>query len=158
VDKDDKETLKQINQTLQKINSRLEADELFSESNKLLEKSDNRVENALSQIQNTFDRIHDKAFDFNNILIGAYLVLGTFPNDSPQLKLWTVIFPLINLVYLVYIDIRQMEIHRFAAREQEWTAVEREKHGKKINNQTLLSLLALGLSLSCLIYLIVQLA
>lgn len=158
MDKEDKEILKQINQSLREINNRQETEELFSESNKLLKKSDERVENALNQIQNTFDRIHDKAFDFNNILIGAYLVLGTFPSESPQLKLWTVIFPLINLVYLVYIDIRQMEIHRFAAREQEWTAVDREEYGKRINKQTLLSLLALVLSLGCLIYLLVELA
>lgn len=151
--KEDSEILKQINQTLQKINSRQEADELFSESNKLLNKSDNRVENSLNQIQNSFDRIHDKVFNFNNILIGAYLVLGTFPSDSPKLKLWTVIFPIINLVYLVYIDIRQMEIHRFAAREQEWTATEREEYGRRISKQTILSLFALALSLACLIYL-----
>src|SRR5688500_13849940 len=115
LDKEDKEILRQINQILQKISHRQETEELFSESNKLLEKSDTRVENALNQIQNAFDRIHDKAFDFNNILIGAYLVLGTFPSNSPQLQLWTVTFPLINLVYLVYIDIRQMEIYRFSA-------------------------------------------
>lgn len=157
MEKDSIEILKQINQTLQKIDIRQESDELFSESNKLLEKSDNRVEYSLNQIQNTFDRIHDKVFNFNNILIGAYLVLGTFPSDSPKLELWAVIFPIINLVYLIYIDIRQMEIHRFASREQEWTATEREDHGRKISKQTLLSLFALLLSLACLIYLISKL-
>jgi hypothetical protein len=157
LEKDNSEILKQINQTLQKINSRQEADELFLESQKLLEKSDIRVENSLNQIQNSFDRIHDKVFNFNNILIAAYLVLGTFPSDSPKLKLWTVIFPMINLVYLVYIDIRQMGIHRFASREQEWTATERGEYGEKIRRQTLLSLFALVLSLACLIYMITKL-
>ena len=157
MEKDNNEILKQISETLQKINSRHETDELFSESNKLFEKSDRRVENALNQIQETFDRIHDKVFNFNNILIGVYLVLGTFPNDSPKLNIWTVVFPIINLVYLVYIDIRQMEIHRFASREQEWTSVEREEYGKRISKQTLLSLLALAFSLGCLIYLITRL-
>lgn len=50
-----------------------------------------------------------------------------------------------------------MEIHRFASREQEWTANEREEYGKKIDKQTLLSLLALILSLGCLIYMITKL-
>lgn len=158
MDKEDGEVLRQINETLKKINSRQETDELFTESQKLLEKSDSRVENSLNQIQNTFDRIHDKVFNFNNILIGAYLVLGTFPSDSPKLNLWTVVFPIINLVYLVYIDIRQMEIHRFAAREQEWTGIEREEYGRRISRQTILSLFALGLSLACLIYLTTKLA
>lgn len=146
LEKDNNEILKQINETLQKINNRQDTEELFSES-----------KNALNQIQNTFDRIHDKVFNFNNILIGVYLVLGSFPSESPKLNIWTVVFPIINLVYLVYIDIRQMEIHRFASREQEWTSIEREEYGKRISKQTLLSLLALVLSIACLIYLITRL-
>jgi hypothetical protein len=157
VDKDDKEVLRQINDTLNKINIRQENDGLDSESQKLFEKSDSRVENSLNQIQNTFDRIHDKVFNFNNILIGAYLVLGTFPSESPKLKLWTVMFPIINLIYLIYIDIRQMEIHRFASREQEWTANERQEYGRLISRQTRLSLFALTFSLGCLIYLTTRL-
>ena len=97
MEKENNEILKQISETLQKINRRQELDELSSESNKLLEKSDRRIENALNQIQESFDRIHDKVFNFNNILIGVYLVLGTFPNDSPKLNIWTVVFPIINL-------------------------------------------------------------
>lgn len=157
MDKETNETLKQISETLDKINARQRTEELFSESNKLFEKSDRRVENALNQIQNAFDRIHDKVFNFNNILIGVYLVLGTFPNNSPILNIWTVIFPIVNLVYLVYIDIRQMEIHRFASREQEWTSKDHEEYGSRIKKQTLLSLFALGFSLACLVYLITRL-
>lgn len=151
------ELLKQINETLLKINNRQEIEEMLSDSNKLFEKSDRRVENSLNQIQNSFDRIHDKVFNFNNILIGVYLVLGTFPSDSPKLNIWTVIFPIIILIYLVIIDIRQMEIHRFASREQEWTEEEREEFGRKIQKQTQYSLLALFLSFVCLGYLIFKL-
>lgn len=90
-------------------------------------------------------------------MIGVYLVLATFPDKTPILKLWVAIFPILNLIYLVYIDIRQMEIHRFASRELEWTSVEREEYGKKIRKQTNLSLLALITSLGCLIYVIIEL-
>lgn len=164
MEKENTEILKQISNTLDKINARQEKVELLSESNRLLEESnklyeqaDRRVESSLNQIQNSFDRVHDKIFNFNNILIGATLVLGTFPDKSPILSIWTVIFPILNLVFLVYLDIRQMEIHRFAAKEQEWTSIERDKHGRKIRQQTLLSLLALLLSLGFLVYLIVRL-
>jgi hypothetical protein len=149
--------LEEINKSLKKINARQETSELFAETNKLLEKSDNRVENSLNQIQNTFDRIHDKVFNFNNILIGAYLVLATFPESSPKLKLWTIVFPILNLVFLIFIDVRQMEIHRFASKEESWTEVERNQFGQKIKNQTMLSLIALVLSLFCLGYLIINL-
>jgi len=49
-----------------------------------------------------------------------------------------------------------MEIHRFAAKEQNWTNHESELYGEKIRSQTRLSLLALALSLFCLIYLITK--
>ncbi len=157
MEKESLKLLEEINKTLTKINARQDTLEVFAESNKLLEKSDRRVESALNQIQSTFDRIHDKVFNFNNILIGAYLVLGTFPSNSPKLKLWTIIFPILNLLFLIFIDIRQMEIHRFASKEQEWSTKQREQFGKKINKQTMLSLFALLLSLSCFIYLIINL-
>src|SRR5688572_11406241 len=80
------------------------------------------------------------------IMIGAYLVLGTFPSNKPILPLWTIIFPILIMAFMIYIDYRQMEIHRFAAGEQEWTSNERDAYGRKINNQTLLSLFALFLS------------
>ena len=151
------EVLEQISEVLQEMNRRQETEEVFSESSKLSEKSDRRVEHSLNQIQNSFDRIHDKAFNFNSILIGVYLVLGTFPSEYPVLNIWTVVFPIINLIYLIYIDIRQMEIHRFTSKEQEWATVERENYGKKINKQTLLSLSALVFSLACLVYVIIKL-
>ncbi|MGI4727798.1 MAG: hypothetical protein ACRYGB_04425 [Janthinobacterium lividum] len=151
------ELLEKINISLQELNSRQETEKLFSESEKIFDKIDQRVENSLDRIQDTFDRIHDKVLDFNNILIGAYLVLGTFPSESPKLKLWTIIFPIINLMYLIYIEIRQMEIHRFASKEHEWTVKERNEYGRRINKQTNLSLFALLLSLFCVIYLIIKL-
>lgn len=147
--------LEQINKSLIEINVRQKTDEMMSDTNKLLERSDRRVEKALEQIQNTFDRIHDKVFNFNNIMIGAFLVLSTFPSDFPIVELWTIIFPTLNMAFMIYIDYRQMEIHRYAAGEQDWTNLEREEYGNKINKQTLLSLFSLFLSVICLGYLIV---
>jgi hypothetical protein len=154
-DKDIK-ILEEINKTLKEINARQETSELFSDSDELLKKVDTRVDHSTNQIQASFDRIHDKVFNFNNILIVTYMVLGTFPNESPILKLWTVIFPVFNLIFLILLEIRQMGIHRFAANEKAWTDKERNQYGKKINFQTLLSLLSFGLTLGCLIYLIIE--
>lgn len=148
--------LEQINKSLIEINVREKTSEMTVEIDKLLAKSDRRVEHSIYQIQNTFDRIHDKIFNFNNILIGAFLVLGTFPSDSPHVMLWTIIFPILNMTFMIYIDFRQMEIHRFASNEQEWTDAERNEYGKKIRKQTRFSLLSLLLSLGCLIYLIAK--
>jgi uncharacterized membrane protein len=84
------------------------------------------------------------------------MVLGPFPSEAPILKMWTVVFPIINLIFLICLEIRQMGIHRLAANEMHWTSVESEKYEKRINNQTLLSLLSFGLSLACLIYLVIK--
>lgn len=157
MDKEVIKLLEQINKTLVEMNVRQRTSEMIEETNKLFDKSDRRVEHATNQIQNTFDRVHDKTFNFNNILIGAFLVLGTFPNDTPHVKLWTIIFPIFNMAFMIYIDIKQMEIHRYAAGEQEWNKTERAEYGKKINKQTRLSLLSLLLSVCCLIYLIIKL-
>lgn len=157
MDKEVIKLLEQIDNTLVEINIRERTSEMMEETNKIFDKSDRRVEHATNQIQNTFDRVHDKIFNFNNILIGAFLVLGTFPNETPHVKLWTIIFPIFNMAFMIYIDIKQMEIHRYAAGEQEWNNTEREKYGQKINKQTRLSLLSLLLSVCCLIYLIIKL-
>ena len=157
MDKKEIELLEDINKSIKKISAHYETEELFSESTKLISKAESRVENSLNQIQNTFDRVHDKVFNFNNILIGVYLVLGTFPDKSPVLKLWTAIFPILNLIYLIIIDIRQMEIHRFASRELEWSSIDRIEYGQKIRNQTNLSLFAFFTSIGCLAYLIIAL-
>jgi len=157
MDKEAIKLLEQIDKSLAEINVRQRTSEIMEETNRLFDKSERRVEYATNQIQNTFDRVHDKIFNFNNILIGAFLVLGTFPNDTPHVKLWTIIFPILNMAFIIYIDIKQMEIHRYAAGEQEWNNTEREKYGQKINKQTRLSLLSLFLSVCCLIYLIIKL-
>jgi hypothetical protein len=155
-DKKTIELLEEIKDSLQEINSRQDTESEFAESNRLLGKAEQRVEYSTNQIQVSFDRIHDKVFNFNNIMIATYMVLGTFPNDSPILQLWTVIFPIINLIFLILIEVRQMGIHRFAANEMAWTQKERKEYGDRINKQTLLSLGAMGLSLGFLIYIIIK--
>jgi hypothetical protein len=149
--------LEEINKTLQTIERRFDVKEMFSESNQLIVNAEERVKNATNLIQSSFDRIHEKVFNFNNIMIAAYIALGTFPVDSPIIKLWTIIFPIMNLIFLIFIEIRQMEIHRFASNEMEWTSKERNEYGNRINKQTLLSLGSMIISLICLIYILFNL-
>lgn len=148
------ELLEDIKKSMRSIDARQETNEVFSDSNKLLAQVEERSEHFTRQIQSTFDRIHDKVFNFNNIMIGAYLVLATFPSDNPKMPLWTIVFPILNLIYLIIIEVRQMEIHRFAANQKNWTSDDNYEYDKKIDKQTYLSLFALALSLGCLIYII----
>lgn len=147
------EILEEINKSLQEINARQKCNE---KSGQNLDSINREVEHSTNQIQVSFDRIHDKVFNFNNILIAVFMVLGTFPSKSPILNLWTVIFPISNLIFMVYLEIRQMEIHRLAANLQNWKENDKEKHCEKIKTQTQLSLLSFALSLGCLIFIITK--
>ena len=50
-----------------------------------------------------------------------------------------------------------MEIHRFSSNEMEWTSDDRKEYGVKIKKQTWLSMFAMLLSVSCLVYVIYNL-
>jgi len=149
--------IKKIHEVLVKMNVREETNDKGKESELNSNKRDRRVEHATHQIQNSFDRIHDKIFQFNNILIAAYLVLGTFPSDQPMLKLGWILIPTINLVFLMFLEHRQMEIHRYASTEPDWTNEDGEKYGRMIQFQTLLSFLSFLISIFGLAYLLFKL-
>lgn len=143
--------LKNIERILAEFKVKSEVEELTSESTKLIEKVESRVEYSTQQIQASFDRLHDKAFNFNNITLSICLVLATFPQDKPIAPMWAIIIPVIILVFIIVLDWRQMEIHRFTSKEMEWRDKERNEYPIKIRNQSLLSLLMLILSAGWLV-------
>jgi hypothetical protein len=90
-----------------------------------------------------FDRIHDKLFGVNNILIGGYLALIAFKKDVPHNILW---IPFCNMLVLVYIGYRMMLKSRMEARYGEFTMEKIEKYGKLIERTNLWSLLSIASS------------
>ena len=87
-----------------------------------------------------FDRIHDKLFTFNNILIGGYFALSQIYDSF---SIYGIIIPLINLATLLFIEYRMMEKSRFEADVRKKTKEEIKKHGISINKTNLYSLLAI---------------
>lgn len=59
-----------------------------------------------------FDRIHDKLFTLNTILIGAYYYFSKVDTQIPVLY---ITLPLLNLGYLIYIEYYNMETSRIEA-------------------------------------------
>ncbi len=57
-----------------------------------------------------FDRIHDKLFSFNNILIAGFFALTQL--DS-SVSTYIIVIPLINLSILIYVEYQMMEMNRF---------------------------------------------
>ncbi|MEZ4978240.1 MAG: hypothetical protein R2772_02995 [Chitinophagales bacterium] len=87
-----------------------------------------------------FDRIHDKLFTFNNILIGGYFALSQIYDSF---SVYGIMIPLVNLAILLFIEYRMMEKSRFEANVRKKTKAEIDKHGISINNTNLYSLLAI---------------
>ena len=96
--------LKQILELLTKNEVRVSTNELTEDSDKIFKKFEREAEDATKKIQSTFDRIHDKLFNFNNMLIAAFLGLSKFPTEQPILSLWMSILPIANLIYLMFLE------------------------------------------------------
>ena len=94
---------------------------------------------GVQNILKYFDRIHDKLFTFNNILIGGYFVLSQIYDSF---SIYGIIIPLINLAILLFIEYRMMEKSRFEADIRKKTPEEIKSHGISINKTNLYSLFA----------------
>ena len=149
--------LKKIVELLAKNEARKSTDDLTAEGDKLIEKAKKQGEDASNKIQTSFDRIHDKLFTINSVLVASYFGLGKFPSEQSVVNLWLVILPIITLFFLVFLEQQQMEIHRHASNRMNWkNDYDMNKYGKMIKNQNLKSLLAIAITFILFIYLAIK--
>lgn len=149
--------LEQIRDLLQKSETKRTADELTSESERLINKAEKEGDEAAQKIQSTFDRIHDKLFSVNSILIAVLIGFGKFPAEKPIFNIWTALMPLLNIFFLIFLEQRQMEIYRHASQRMNWNlSIDVDKYGEMISKQNLRSLFAIILTLFLSIYLAVK--
>lgn len=157
-EKSNKELLTEIRNLLRSIDAREKSKELVAEANSLIKKAEIRSEDSLNKIASTFDRIHDKLFSFNNIIIVAFLGFSKYPEEKPIFDLWVAFLPICNLIYLMILEKMQMEIYRHASLEMEWEEKDRDKYGKMIKHQNLRSLIAIIVTFSIFAYLFFSIA
>ena len=69
-------------------------------------------EEGLKNLLKHFDRIHDKLFTVNNILIAGYFALAKIDNSVSKA---TILIPILNLVILLWVEYRMLEKNRFEA-------------------------------------------
>lgn len=153
---DNTELLSEIRDLLKSIELRQKSNERMSEGDALIEKVEDRTYDALNNLQNSFDRIHDKLFAFNSMLIIAFLGLSKYPYDNPILRLWVVFLPILSLIFLVWLEIKQMEIHRHTAKEMEWIEKDRIRYRLMIRTQNRRSLFAIIFTIGIFSYLIIK--
>jgi hypothetical protein len=96
-------------------------------------------EDGVKNILKHFDRIHDKLFTFNNILIVGFFALSKIDNSIP---VKTIFIPIINLIILIYIEYRMMEESRIESQITSIPDVDK-KHKKSNDNTTRYSLLSI---------------
>lgn len=149
--------LEKILELLAKNEARISTNEFSSEGDKLIEKAEKDGEEASKKIQSTFDRIHDKLFTVNGILVASFFGLGKFPTNNPVVSLWLILFPIFVLCYLIYLEQQQMEIYRHASQRMNWNFdKDVAKYGKMISRQNLKSLFAIMVTFGLFIYLAIK--
>jgi len=104
-------------------------------------KIDKIKEDAVKNILSHFNRINDKLFTFNNILIGGYFAISRI-YDGINIKI--IMIPLINLIFLIFLEYLMMEKSRKEASVDELGLDEFIKFSEnKETRPTLFSLLAI---------------
>ena len=112
-------------------------DNVTSEVDKIFENFKRTEHEGVRDILKYFDRIHDKLFTFNNILIAGYFALSRF---FDAFSIYMIIVPLVNLGLLLFIEYRMMEKSRFESEITKKTPKEIEKYDLSINKTTRYSL------------------
>nr|WP_322625214.1 hypothetical protein [uncultured Flavobacterium sp.] len=97
-------------------------------------------EDGVKDVLRYFDRIHDYLSNYNNLLIGAFFALAQFQKNISR---WTILIPIMNLWFLIYINYRLMEKSRFEASIKDQPFDQIDKQGKKIVVTNWLSLLSI---------------
>ena len=83
-----------------------------------------------------FDRIHDKLFTFNNIIIAGFFAIAKLKDGVPM---WFISVPIVNLGVIIYIEFKMMEKSRMEAKLLE--TFNTADHGSNISSTTRYSLL-----------------
>ncbi len=106
-----------------------------------IEKNFTRTEeDGLKNILKHFDRIHDKLFVFNNILIGGFFALSKIENN---ISIKSIIIPILNLCFLVFIEYEMMEKSRFEASIKTQPFDKYDSHARRISRTNWYSLLSI---------------
>lgn len=130
-----------------------ELEELTKESEKRIAKMEKEEEESVKQIWKHFDRINDKLFTFNNIMIAGFFALSKLQNSH----VLSIIVPLLNMVFLLWIEYRMMEYHRFMSMFTKKPIKEISKWGKHQNFTNLYGLLSIISTLAVGLYFMILL-
>lgn len=111
---------------------------ILDECDKSLASLEKKSYDGVRDVFKYFDRINDKLFNFNNILIAGFFAIGKLKDDVPM---WLIIIPILNLGFFIFIEYMIMEKSRMEAFILD--NFDENKYRKNINRTNLYSLLTI---------------
>ncbi|MDF2553706.1 MAG: hypothetical protein K0R77_2981 [Chryseobacterium sp.] len=106
LDEETERLLKEVEQSQKELNN------ILDDCDKQIISLEKKAYDGVRDVFKYFDRINDKLFNFNNILIAGFFALGKLKDDVPM---WMIIFPIINLCIFIFIEYMIMEKSRMEA-------------------------------------------
>lgn len=97
-------------------------------------------EDGLTDTIRYFDRIHDKLFQLNTVILGAYFALIAI---NSNMSVWLLLVPVLTIFLLLFVDYKMMEKSRLQSRFKSFTSSDTDKFGKLVANATRYSLLSI---------------
>lgn len=104
---------------------------------------------GLADLVKYFDRINDKLFQLNNMIIVGYFALIVI---EPKTSSWLILIPIVNFLFLLFVDYQMMQKSRMESNYKSLGAVEREKYGRLISSSNQYSLLTIITTLIVMIF------
>ena len=106
LDEETERLLKEVEQSQKELNN------ILDDCDKQIISLEKKAYDGVRDVFKYFDRINDKLFNFNNILIAGFFAVGKLKDDVPM---WMIIFPIINLCIFIFIEYMIMEKSRMEA-------------------------------------------
>ena len=132
-----------------------EIEESLKEADEMINNFKEQEKQGLRDILRYYDRIHDKLFSFNNMLIAGYFVIIAMPNS--QTNPWWILLPIFNMLNLVFVDYEMMEKSRFESAIMSKSQKGIQNHGKRISKTTWRSLFTIISTLIVTFVFVIQL-
>ena len=132
-----------------------EIEESLKEADEMINNFKEQEKQGLRDILRYYDRIHDKLFSFNNMIIAGYFVIIAMPNS--QTNPWWILLPIFNMLNLVFVDYEMMEKSRFESAIMSKSQKEIQNHGKRISKTTWRSLFTIISTLIVTFVFVIQL-
>jgi len=123
--------LKEVEQSQKELNN------ILDDCDKQIISLEKKAYDGVRDVFKYFDRINDKLFNFNNILIAGFFALGKL-KDVPM---WMIIFPIVNLCIFIFVEYMIMEKSRMEAYLLE--NFNEDRYKKNINKTNLYSLVTI---------------